>query len=205
MLQQMVEIQNSVSELLEIPRDFNSVQESVTGLTMEVSDLGEAIEDARLEPKVLETLNLNKADCSAVAALAYLLEYFVLRDWDAYDIEAAYLMLMGEVIKKQEAEVETDAAFFDMLKSVLAGDLPEFIESFCKMEAEIEEINSMNGVNDLILKQAYTEMQIKETVKIEVQDFEAMEEGARIEMEKERLDKVMQEAIGPDFGQGPGM
>jgi len=191
MLEQMVEIQNSVSEMLEIPRDMNSIQEAITGLTMEVSDLGEAVEDARLEPKVLETLNLNKADCSAVAALAYLLEYFVLRDWDAYDIEAAYLMLMGEIVKKQEAEVDADVAFFETLKSVLTGDLDEFIESFCKMEAEVEEINSMNGLNDLVLKQAYMEMQIEET--------------ARIEMESERLNKVMQEAIGPDFGQGPGM
>ena len=201
MLQQMVDIQNSVSEMLEIPRDFNSVQEAITGLTMEVSDLGEAVEDARLEPKVLETLNLNKADCSAVAALAYLLEYFVLREWSAEDIEAAYLMLMGEIVKKQEAEVDADAAFFEMLKSVLTGDLDEFIEAFNTMEAQM--IEEMNGMNDLELKQSYMEMQIEETAKVEIQDYEALE--ARLEMEKERLNKVMQEAIGPDFGPGPGM
>ena len=203
MLQQMVDIQNSVSEMLEIPRDMGSVLESVTGLSLEVVSLSESVEDARLEPKVLETLNLNKADCSAVAALAYLLEYFVLREWSAEDIEAAYLMLMGEIVKKQEAEaeVDADAAFFEMLKSVLTGDLDEFIEAFNTMEAQM--IEEMNGMNDLELKQSYMEMQIEETAKVEIQDYEALE--ARLEMEKERLNKVMQEAIGPDFGPGPGM
>ena len=205
MLEQMVEIQNSVSELLDIPREMDSLQEAAIGLGMEVVSLGDSVEDARLEPKVLETLNLNKADCSAVAALAYLLEYFVLRDWDAYDIEAAYLMLMGEIVKKQEQEKEveeaSDEAFFDVLKNVLAGDLPEFVKAFNTMEAQM--IEEMNGMNDLELKQSYMEMQIEETAKVEIQDYEALE--ARLEMEKERLNKVMQEAIGPDFGPGPGM
>ncbi len=183
MLEQMVEIQSSVSELLDIERNFKSVEESVGGLYSEVTGMVDAIDDAHFEPKVLESLNLNKADCSAVASLAYLLEYFVLRDWNAYDIEAAYLMLMGEIVKKQEVEADADAEFFNMLKSVLAGDLEEFIESFCKME-EVEEINSMNEINDLELKQVYMEIQIEETVKVEAQDLELMVEKVRQEMEK---------------------
>lgn len=151
MLQQMFDIQSSVSEMLDIPREFKSIQEAMLGLAEEVAAMGEALEDVALEPKVLETLNFNKADTTAVGAFTFLLEYFVLRGWTAKDLEAAYLMLIGEITKKQEAEQEADSAFYNMLKDVLSGDLTGAIKAFNILEAEVE---LMNGLNDLMLKDA---------------------------------------------------
>ena len=190
MLQRMLDIQTTVSETLEIPRDMDSVQQAVVGVSEEAVNIAEAMEDARLEPKVLETLNLNKADCSAVAAFTYLLQYFVLRDWTADDIEQAYLMLVGEIVQVHQVAEGVNETFFNMLKSVLTGDLEEAVKAFNIMEAEVELMNSLNALE---LKDACLSLPVAEQ--------------AALEMEKERLDKVMQEAIGPDFSPdytGPG-
>jgi hypothetical protein len=105
MLQAMLDAQDELVELLEVPRDLEGIQEAAVGI---VKEAAEVIEQVYPGARAWKEVNYEEADKEAIDVLLYLLEYFVLRGFDAEDILGKYYEKVEVVTERQTSKEARD-------------------------------------------------------------------------------------------------
>ena len=87
MLQAMLDAQEELAELLEVPFDELGLLGAAIGIVQEAS---EVLGELYVGRKSWDEVNSEKADKEVIDVLMYVLEYLVIRDYDANDIINMY-------------------------------------------------------------------------------------------------------------------
>ena len=102
MLQAMLDCQAELCALLGVPPGLRGVQEASIGMVKEAAEL---IEEVHPGSRAWRRVDYEAADKEAIDVLLYLVEYFVLRGWDADDILNAYYE-KAEIVNQRQVSKE---------------------------------------------------------------------------------------------------
>ena len=105
MLQAMLDCQAELCALLEVPPGLKGVQEASIGMVKEAAEL---IEEVHPGSRAWRRVDYEAADKEAIDVLLYLLEYFVLRGYDADDMLNAYYEKAEIVSQRQLLKAAPD-------------------------------------------------------------------------------------------------
>lgn len=105
MLQAMLDCQAELVALMLVPPGLKGVQEASIGMVKEAAEL---IEEVHPGSRAWKRVDYEKADMEAIDVMLYLLEYFVLRGFDADDILNRYYEKAEIVQQRQVTKMAAD-------------------------------------------------------------------------------------------------
>jgi hypothetical protein len=135
MLGSMLEMQQNLVELLEVPEGLEGIQEAVIGMMKESA---ETIECVHPGSRAWKEVDYDRADEEAIDVLLYLLEYFVLRGMDDNDVMNAYCRKVDIVTQRQVAKFAADKTEYIAQDEVLGK---------AKVEALVERLAQMGPIS----------------------------------------------------------
>lgn len=124
MLQAMLDCQEELCDLMGVPRGLEGVQEASIGMVKEAAEL---IEEVHPGSRAWRKIDYEAADKEAIDVLLYLLEYFVLRGYDAEEILQLYYAKAEVVTERQISKVAADKvpdaeSLGDLSRELLEGE-----------------------------------------------------------------------------------
>ena len=105
MLQDMLDCQAELCALMLVPPGLTGVQEASIGMVKEAAEL---IEEVHPGSRAWRRVDYKAADKEAIDVLLYLLEYFVLRGYDAEEVLQMYYAKAEIVAERQVSKEAAD-------------------------------------------------------------------------------------------------
>ena len=190
MLQAMLDCQAELCALLGVPPGLRGVQEASIGMVKEAAEL---IEEVHPGSRAWRRVDYEAADKEAIDVLLYLLEYFVLRGYDAEEILQMYYAKAEVVAHRQTTKAAADKEEYIQQDEVLSnGDYEVENGIFQEQARHKAVVIAISGENSVDLLRAFCDS-----------GFDGMTDEEADEYHR----KVMDEAIGPDcppYVQGSG-